>query len=42
MTDPSTTGFPMRERFGSHPYDGAYPGRPIIVEGIDGAGKGAA
>ncbi len=35
----STTNFPMGERFGSHPSDGEYPGRLIIVEGIDGSGK---
>ena len=31
--------FPMGSRFGDHPYDGKYPGRLIIVEGIDGSGK---
>ena len=31
--------FPMGTRFGDHPYDGKYPGRLIIVEGIDGSGK---
>lgn len=39
MTDHRATRFPMGARFGSHPYDDAYPGRLIIVEGIDGAGK---
>ena len=31
--------FPMGTRFGDHPDDGKYPGRLIIVEGIDGSGK---
>ena len=31
--------FPMGTRFGDHPDDGRYPGRLIIVEGIDGSGK---
>ena len=31
--------FSMGERFGMHPNDGEYPGRLIIVEGIDGSGK---
>ena len=31
--------FPMGSRFGDHPDDGKYPGRLIIVEGIDGSGK---
>ncbi len=31
--------FPMGSRFGDHPDDGRYPGRLIIVEGIDGSGK---
>ncbi len=34
-----STNFPMGQRFGDHPYDGEYPGRLIIVEGIDGSGK---
>jgi dTMP kinase len=29
----------MGERYGTHPDDGEYPGRLIIVEGIDGSGK---
>ncbi len=33
------TSFAMGERFGEHPNDGEYPGRLIIVEGIDGSGK---
>ena len=39
MTNHSDTTFPMGLRYGSHPYDGVYPGRLIIVEGIDGSGK---
>ena len=31
--------FRMGERYGQHPDDGEYPGRLIIVEGIDGSGK---
>ncbi len=31
--------FQMGQRYGSHPQDGKYPGRLIIVEGIDGSGK---
>ncbi len=34
-----TVNFPMGTRFGDHPDDGRYPGRLIIVEGIDGSGK---
>ncbi len=33
------TNFPMGKRYGEHPYDGKYPGKLIIVEGIDGSGK---
>ena len=39
MTNHSDSTFPMGLRYGSHPYDGEYPGRLIIVEGIDGSGK---
>ena len=31
--------YKMGERYGQHPDDGEYPGRLIIVEGIDGSGK---
>ena len=31
--------FAMGHRFGEHPFDGEYPGKLIIVEGIDGSGK---
>ena len=34
-----TTSFKVGQRFGDHPDDGQYPGRLIIVEGIDGSGK---
>ena len=34
-----SANFPMGDRFGDHPDDGKYPGRLIIVEGIDGSGK---
>ena len=39
MTNNGNASFPMGDRYGSHPYDGAYPGRLIVVEGIDGSGK---
>ena len=39
MTNNGNTSFPMGARYGNHPYDDAYPGRLIIVEGIDGSGK---
>jgi dTMP kinase len=32
-------GYKMGERYGQHPDDGQYPGKLIIVEGIDGSGK---
>ena len=31
--------YKMGERYGEHPDDGKYPGKLIIVEGIDGSGK---
>ncbi len=31
--------YKMGERYGLHPDDGQYPGKLIIVEGIDGSGK---
>ena len=31
--------YKMGERYGTHPDDGHYPGKLIIVEGIDGSGK---
>ncbi len=31
--------YKMGERYGKHPDDGRYPGKLIIVEGIDGSGK---
>ena len=31
--------YKMGERYGKHPDDGHYPGKLIIVEGIDGSGK---
>ncbi len=34
-----TTSFKVGQRFGDHPDDSEYPGRLIIVEGIDGSGK---
>ena len=34
-----SANFQMGHRYGSHPQDGKYPGRLIIVEGIDGSGK---
>ena len=39
MTNNGNASFPMGARYGSHPYDDTYPGRLIIVEGIDGSGK---
>ena len=39
MTTNGNASFPMGARYGTHPYDDAYPGRLIIVEGIDGSGK---
>ena len=40
MTDnDSRVHFPMGESYGNHPMDGKYPGKLIIVEGIDGSGK---
>ncbi len=39
MTNHTNSNFPIGLRYGSHPYDGVYPGRLIIVEGIDGSGK---
>jgi dTMP kinase len=40
MTDHHVSAnFPMGKRYGEHPYDGEYPGKLIIVEGIDGSGK---
>ena len=33
------TAYKMGERYGEHPDDGKYPGKLIIVEGIDGSGK---
>ncbi len=39
MTNHRNASFPIGPRFGSHPFDDAYPGRLIVVEGIDGAGK---
>ncbi len=35
----SNHAYSMGERYGQHPDDGEYPGRLIIVEGIDGSGK---
>ena len=31
--------FAMGRRYGEHPYDEEYPGKLIVVEGIDGSGK---
>ena len=31
--------YKMGERYGKHPDDGHYPGKLIIVEGIDGSGQ---
>jgi dTMP kinase len=40
MTDKDlSANFQMGQRYGNHPQDGKYPGRLIIVEGIDGSGK---
>ena len=39
MTNNGHSSIPMGPRYGSHPYDDVYPGRMIIVEGIDGSGK---
>ena len=39
MNENGHSNFPMGPRYGSHPYDNEYPGRLIIVEGIDGSGK---
>ena len=39
MTNNGHSSIPMGPRYGSHPYDDEYPGRMIIVEGIDGSGK---
>ena len=40
MTDNDlSANFQMGQRYGNHPQDGKYPGRLIIVEGIDGSGK---
>ena len=39
MKNYSNSNVPIGPRYGSHPYDGALPGRLIIVEGIDGSGK---
>ena len=39
MMNSSIASFPLGARYGSHPYDDAFPGRLIIVEGIDGSGK---
>ena len=35
----SATAYRMGERYSKHPDDSIYPGRLIIVEGIDGSGK---
>ena len=35
----SNYAYRMGERYGQHPDDGQFPGRLIIVEGIDGSGK---
>ena len=39
MTNSGHSSIPMGPRYGSHPYDDVYPGRMIIVEGIDGSGR---
>ena len=39
MTNNGHSSILMGPRYGSHPYDDEYPGRMIIVEGIDGSGK---
>ena len=39
MNSNGHSSLPMGPRYGSHPYDNEYPGRLIIVEGIDGSGK---
>ena len=39
MMNNGQSSIPMGPRYGSHPYDNEYPGRMIIVEGIDGSGK---
>ena len=36
---PNPDSYRMGDRYGRHPDDGEYPGRLIIVEGIDGSGK---